>query len=377
MKVLITGANGFIGRSLTAHLRTRGDCDLRLFDVGNSMEYLRQALNDADVVYHLAGVNRPETADEFETGNTDLTRKVCDILRDMRRKPKVVFSSSVQATLENAYGISKRRAEEALEAFGAHSHAVVRIHRLTNVFGKWSRPNYNSVVATFCYNIANDLPISISDPSRQIELVYIDDVVDAFVAELSEKCPPVVNLPAYTIALADLAGRIQAFHDMQTNLLMPDFAVRFNRQLYTTYLSYLPDERRRQQLQVRTDERGRLAEFIKSRHFGQIFISRTKPGVTRGNHYHHTKAEKFFVVEGEATIRMRHIESSDVVEYRLMGTDFQVVDIPPGYTHSIENIGAGEMVTLFWASDIFDPDRPDTFFLPVLPPVGSPVPLTT
>ena len=179
-----------------------------------------------------------------------------------------------------------------------------------------------------------------------------------------------------SLTLGDLAGRIQSFHDMRTNLLTPDFAVRFNQQLYATYLSYVPDEARRQQLEIKSDQRGGLAEFIKSNHFGQIFISRTRPGITRGNHYHHTKTEKFFVVEGEGIIRMRQIESSEVVEYRVRGEAFQVIDIPPGYTHSIENIGAGDMVTLFWASEIFDPDRPDTYFLPVVAPCRKPAPVT-
>ncbi len=181
------------------------------------------------------------------------------------------------------------------------------------------------------------------------------------------------DIPSLRLTLGDLAGRIQSFDDMRTNLLTPDFAARFNQQLYATYLSYLPDESRRQQLQVKPDQRGSLAEFLRSKNFGQIFISRTRPGITRGNHYHHTKTEKFFVVEGEGIIRMRHIERSAVVEYRVRAEDFQVIDIPPGHTHSIENVGPGEMVTLFWASEVFDPDRPDTYFLPVLTPAGSPI----
>jgi UDP-2-acetamido-2,6-beta-L-arabino-hexul-4-ose reductase len=270
------------------------------------------------------------------------------------------------------------RAEDALREFAAHSGAQIRIYRLNDVFGKWCRPNYNSAVATFCHNIANDLPIQISDPSRELELVYVDDVVKAFLAELPTHSGTNGQriIPSFKLTLADLAGRIQSFHDMRTNLLSPDFAVRFNQQLYATYLSYVRDEERRQHLEIQSDQRGSLAEFIKSNHFGQIFISRTRPGIVRGNHYHHTKAEKFFVVEGEGMVRMRQIESSEVLEYRVRGEDFQVIDIPPGYTHSIENIGSGDMVTLFWASEIFDPDRPDTYFLPVLAPAENPVPVT-
>jgi len=364
-----------------------------LFDVDDSTDSLRAGLETADIVYHLAGVNRPDTTDEFETGNAGLTRDICGVLRGLGRAPAIVMSSSVQAELENPYGVSKRHAEDVLRVFAAQTGAQVCIYRLKNVFGKWCRPNYNSVVATFCRNIANDLPIQISEPSRELELAYVDDVVEAFLAALEAGPLPdgrgsvtgVVNasrdyaseIPSVRLTLGDLAGRIQSFHDMRTNLLTPDFAVRFNQRLYATYLSYVPDEARRQQLAIKSDQRGGLAEFIKSNHFGQIFISRTKPGITRGNHYHHTKAEKFFVVEGEGIIRMRHIESSDVVAYRVRGEAFQVIDIPPGCTHSIENVGAAEMVTLFWASEIFNPDQPDTYFLPVVAPAEIPVKVAT
>jgi UDP-2-acetamido-2,6-beta-L-arabino-hexul-4-ose reductase len=372
MNVLVTGARGFIGRNLIAQLRVREGCAVTLFDVDGSADVLRAGLAAADIVYHLAGVNRPRIEAEFETGNAGLTREICEILRELGRTPVIVMSSSVQAAFDNPYGVSKRRAEDALREFAAQTGARVCIYRLKNVFGKWCRPNYNSVVATFCHNIANDLPIQISDPSRELELVYVDDVVDAFLAELHGPMAD-RDIPSYNLALGDLAGRIQSFHDMRTSLLTPDFAVRFNQQLYAAYLSYVPDEARRQQLAIKSDQRGGLAEFIKSNHSGQIFISRTKPGITRGNHYHHTKTEKFFVVEGEGIIRMRHIESSDVVAYRVRGEAFQVIDIPPGYTHSIENVGAGELVTLFWASEIFNPDQPDTCFLPVVAPTESPV----
>jgi UDP-2-acetamido-2,6-beta-L-arabino-hexul-4-ose reductase len=378
MNVLVTGARGFIGRNLTAHLHAREGCAVTPFDVDNSAEDLRAGLEKADIVYHLAGVNRPQITGEFEIANAGLTREICATLRELGRTPVIVMSSSIQATLENPYGVSKRHAEDALREFAAQSGAQVRIYRLKNVFGKWCRPNYNSVVATFCHNIANDLPIQISDPNRELEVVYVDDVVKAFLAEMTAtgESNGDSGIPCVRLTLGDLAGRIQSFHDMRTNLLTPDFAVRFNQQLYATYLSCVPDEARRQQLQIKPDQRGTLAEFIKSNNFGQIFISRTRPGITRGNHYHHTKTEKFFVVEGEGVIRMRQIESSKVLEYRVRGEGLQVIDIPPGYTHSIENVGAGDMVTLFWASEIFDPDRPDTWFLPVLAPAETSVLVT-
>jgi UDP-2-acetamido-2,6-beta-L-arabino-hexul-4-ose reductase len=367
-RILITGGRGFLGRNLAAHLRTRNDCETLIFDQDDSPAGLENWLGVADVVFHLAGVNRPKDEREFERGNAGLTERICTLLRQARRQPKIVFASSIQAELQNPYGISKRKAELALQAFAATTGASVSIYRLKNLFGKWCRPNYNSVTATFCHNFANDLPITISDPDHEVELSYVDDVVAAFLEEL-ETGPHAgearTGIPSYRIRLGDLAGRIQAFHDMRTSLMVPDLSDRFNRALYATYLSYVPKQSLQEDLRIRSDARGCLAEFIKSKHFGQIFVSRTKPGVTRGNHYHHTKAEKFFVVEGDGLIRMRAVESGAVQEYEVHGHEYQVIDIPPGFTHSITNVGAGELVTLFWSSEVFDPDRPDTYYLPV------------
>ena len=368
MNVLITGAKGFIGRNLNAHLSARPQCSVRSFDIENSAAELREWLTTADVVFHLAGVNRPRHAEEYETGNAGFTETLCNVLQQLGRTPKIVMASSIQARLDNPYGLSKRHAEQRLEAYAEQTRADIRIYRLKNVFGKWGHPNYNSVVATFCHNIANDLPISVSNPACQVDLVYVDDVVDALISELGTMPVlgvPGTGMPSYRISLGELAGRIQALHDMRSSLITPDFACRFNQALYATYLSYVSEDRRTQRLKINSDNRGALSEFIKSPHFGQIFVSRTRPGVTRGNHYHHTKTEKFFVVEGEGIVRMRPIEGHEVREYNVRGVDFQVVDIPPGFTHSIENTGPGEMVTLFWASEIFDPDRPDTYYLEV------------
>lgn len=367
-KIVITGAHGFLGRNLTVRLRDQKDCETVLLGRKASPDDWKRALGEADVVFHLAGVNRPSDPAEFETGNNGLTRQICDILRSKGRAPKIVFSSSIQAELANPYGMSKAQAEEDLRNFAAETGAVVRIYRLKNLFGKWCRPNYNAVTATFCHNIAHDLPISISDPSHVVDLTYVDDVVDAFLSELD---PPhstaqqAEQLRSYRIELGDLAGRIQAFHEMRTTLVLPDMSDWFNRALYATYLSYVPLPDLEQNLEVRCDARGSLAEFIKQAGFGQVFVSRTLPGVTRGNHFHHTKAEKFFVVEGEGLIRMRHVEGGPITEFKVSGSAYQVVNIPPGHTHSITNVGGGEMVTLFWASEIFDPNRPDTYFLPV------------
>jgi UDP-2-acetamido-2,6-beta-L-arabino-hexul-4-ose reductase len=368
IRILVTGGRGFLGRNLTAHLREVADCELAIADRDDSTATLNEALLNADVIFHLAGVNRPRNPVDFVTGNTEVTEQMCRFLHKNARAPKIVFSSSIQAEMDNPYGTSKAKAETALLQFAAETGASVRIYRLKNLFGKWCRPNYNSVTATFCHNIARDLPIAVSDPASELELSYVDDVVAAFLAEIGKQetgTDAGAEIPSYRIQLGDLAGRIQAFHEMRNTLSLPDFTEGSNRALYATYLSYVPSESREYGLNVRSDARGSLAEFVKQKGMGQIFVSRTKPGVTRGNHYHHTKTEKFFVVEGNGLIRMRSIEGGAIDEYAVSGDRFQVVDIPPGFTHSITNVGTEEMVTLFWSSEIFDPDRPDTYYLPI------------
>jgi len=371
MNVLITGARGFVGRNLVEVLRRRDDVELCEFDVGFPEQQLWDGLDRADVVFHLAGINRPQTPGEYETGNAGFTQELCDRLTSRGRTPKIVFASSTQAELDNPYGKSKLHAEQRLRRFSDETGARVTIFRWTNLFGKWSRPNYNSVTATFCHNIARGLPIQISDPTRELELAYIDDVVAALVAELAddgsrERVVVTGVEPTYRTTLGGLAAKVQSFRDGRTNLLLPDVGDRFTHCLYATYLSYLPESEFAYPLDIRRDARGELAEFIKSPDCGQIFVSRTKPGITRGNHFHHTKTEKFLVLEGEAMIRFRRIDAEEVIEYRVSGKDFRVVDIPPGYTHSIENVGSNEMVVLFWASEIFDPSASDTKFDEVL-----------
>jgi UDP-2-acetamido-2,6-beta-L-arabino-hexul-4-ose reductase len=368
IKALITGGRGFLGRNLTVHLRGHRDCETMIYGREDSPEDLDHYLGEADIVFHLAGVNRPENPSEFEKGNAEFTESICRILQEHRRAPRIVFSSSSQAELDNAYGASKRRAESALRRFSAESGAGIRIYRLSNLFGKWCRPNYNSVTATFCHNIANELPITLSDPAREVQLSFVDDVVAAFVADLGSQFQGVEEgrvIPNHRIQLGDLAGRIQSFHDMRSTITLPDFSDWFNRALYATYLSYVPLDALQGALDMKADARGSLAEFLKQKSFGQVFISRTKPGITRGNHFHHCKTEKFFVVEGEGLIRMRSVEGGPVKEFAVQGSSYEVVDIPPGFTHSITNVGDGAMVTIFWSSEIFDPTRLDTYYLPV------------
>ena len=365
IRVLVTDSCCFLGRNLLAHLRERRDCETFAADLETSQADLERQLGVADVVFHVGGVCRSEIPAGFERVNAGLTRQLCDMLQRTGRAAKIVFESSIQADLPNPYGTSKLHAEDALREFAAATGARVRIFRLKGLFGKWCPPNSNSVTATFCHHIAHELPIAISDPAREVELNYVDDIVAAFLEELENDGPEPRQIASTRLRLDDLAGRIQAFHEMGATLKLPDFADPFCRALYATYLSYVPSHSRQRNLDVRSDARGSLAEFIKSDHCGQIFVSRTVPGVTRGNHYHHTKAEKFLVVEGEGLIRMQPMEGGPVEEYPVEGSRYRVIDIPPGFTHSIRNVGRGDMVTLFWSSEVFNPDRPDTYYLPV------------
>lgn len=368
--VLITGSQGFLGQNLIQKLSMRDDIQIIEHEVHNSRDELEDALHKADVIVHLAGVNRPKNVDEYVRGNTEFTQDICDMLREVNRKPRIIMSSTIQAELDNPYGISKRRAEEELKKFADESDAEVVVFRFKNIFGKWSRPNYNSVVATFCHNIARDLPITVTDPNRKLELVYVDDVIGAIMNEIDSKDIKrgfrfAEEIEGFKVRLGDLAETIQSFRDSRKTCMLPKFSDRFTACLYATYLSYLDDNELAYDLEQKIDPRGALAEFIKSPHIGQIFVSRTKPGITRGNHYHHTKVERFFVVEGTGIIRFRHLITGELVEYKVSGEDFRVIDIPPGYTHSIENVGSTDMVVIFWASEVFDPERPDTYYCEV------------
>jgi len=371
MNILVTGFRGFIGKNLIVHIQRRADSEVVGFTRGNTTAELDAWLEEADFVYHLAGVNRPENEEDFFRGNAELTTHICQQLARRADPPPILFASSIQAELDNPYGQSKRLAEEALINYAEETGGRAIIYRLENVFGKWSRPNYNTVVATFCHNIAHDLPISISNPNRELELVHIDDVIRHFIAELDEPWAGGVVwrhvLPVFRVTVGRLAEIIRSLRSMRNTLHTPDFADPFIRKLYGMYLTYLDENDLAYSLTQHSDERGCLAEFIKSQHFGQLFVSRTRPGITRGNHFHHTKAEKFLVLEGEAIIRFRPIQGSEnsdqgVIEYRVSGKDFRVLDIPPGYTHNIENVGDSNLITLFWASEIFDKEAPDTYY---------------
>ena len=375
-KVLVTGSNGFVGRNLCLTLSQLKDVQLFRYDVDSTPEEFDQALAVADVIFHLAGVNRPSNIDEFKTGNADLTEILCTSLLSLGRTPLIVLSSSIQAALDNPYGISKRQAEEAVFAYGQETGMEVFVYRLPNVFGKGCRPNYNSAVATWCHNIANGLPIQVRDPDATITLVYVDDVVDSFINELNEfselgdstkveKEKEYRSIPiTYTKTLGEITTLIEGFQQSRSTLQVPDQSDEFTKKLYATYLSYLPEDQFSYPLKMNVDARGSFTEFIKTPERGQVSVNISKPGIVKGNHWHHTKVEKFLVVSGRGVIRFRKVgfDGGKVLDYCVSGDKLEVLDIPPGYTHNIENVGDTDMVTVMWANEAFDSEKPDTFF---------------
>ncbi len=371
--ILITGAGGFVGKNLVATLRTAGYTDLMLFEKDDTPETLADYCRRAAFVVHLAGINRPTDPSEFYTGNAGLTDTLLANLEAAGNTAPVLVTSSTQAELDNDYGKSKRQAEEAIFAHRRRTGATVYVFRMPGVFGKWCRPNYNSVVATFCHNVAHGLPIQVRDSAFSLPLVYIDDVVACILAAfdgdvmMDRSATPICHMhPIHEVTLGRLAELIQGFAAGRTSLAVPDLAPgSFEKKLYSTYLSYLPSDQFSYPLEMHTDNRGSFTEFLRSQERGQVSINISHPGIVKGNHWHHTKNEKFLVVKGEGVIRFRNIFSKEVVEYHVSGDKLEVVDIPCGYTHNIENVGTEDMVTVMWANEAFDPDHPDTFFEPV------------
>ena len=371
--ILITGAGGFVGKNLVATLRTAGYTDLMLFEKDDTPETLADYCRRAAFVVHLAGINRPTDPSEFYTGNAGLTDTLLANLEAAGNTAPVLVTSSTQAELDTDYGKSKRQAEEAIFAHRRRTGATVYVFRMPGVFGKWCRPNYNSVVATFCHNVAHGLPIQVRDSAFSLPLVYIDDVVACILAAfdgdvmMDRSATPICHMhPIHEVTLGRLAELIQGFAAGRTSLAVPDLAPgSFEKKLYSTYLSYLPSDQFSYPLEMHTDNRGSFTEFIRSPERGQVSINISHPGIVKGNHWHHTKNEKFLVVKGEGVIRFRNIFSKEVIEYHVSGNKLEVVDIPCGYTHNIENVGTEDMVTVMWANEAFDPDHPDTFFEPV------------
>lgn len=368
MKVLVTGAEGFIGKNLVTELSKREGVEVFPFDIDTPKERLEEYCRECDFVYHLAGVNRPERVEEYMEGNFGFTSLLAAMLRKCGNICPIVISSSVQAALGNPYGQSKKAGEDMLFAYGKETGAPVYIYRFPNVFGKWCRPNYNSAVATFCYNIAHGLPIKVNDRKTVLRLVYIDDVVEELLQAYDRH--PHVNTDGYCYVpveheatLGEIVNLLYSFKESRQNLMLPDMTEgSLEKKLYSTYLSYLPEDRFSYPLDMKEDERGSFTEILKSVDRGQVSVNIARPGVTKGNHWHHTKNEKFVVVSGRALIRFRRHGSNEIFEYHVSGDKLEVVDIPTGYVHSIINEGDTDLVTLMWCNECFNPGRPDTIY---------------
>lgn len=369
MKILVTGAYGFLGKNLTAELNNRGYKDIYRFDIDTGKLLLDEYTKDCEFVFHLAGVNRPVDEKEFMEGNFGFTSELLESLEKNNNKAAILIASSIQAEMDNPYGRSKRAAEQLLFSYCRETGAETLVYRLPNIFGKWSRPNYNSVVATYCYNIARGLDINVNNADAELTLCYIDDVLDEFIkalggipAKKNEYCYIPVT---HKIKLGNLAERIKGFREIRKDLSTPDMKDELTRKLYSTYLSFLPENEFLYDLNMHCDDRGSFTEFIRTPDSGQVSVNVAKPGITKGNHWHHTKNEKFLVVSGIGLIRFRRIDSDKIIEYKVSGEKLQVIDIPTGYAHSIVNIGDTDMVTVMWVNEAFNPEKPDTYFCEV------------
>lgn len=366
MKILVTGANGFVGKNLIAELRSKGYEDLYLYDIDTDPVLLDSYTKDCEFVFHLAGVNRPKDVDEFMQGNFGFTDTLLTSLKRSKNTCPVLVTSSIQAELDNPYGKSKKAGEDLLFGYARETGAPVYVFRLPNVFGKWCRPNYNSAVATFCHNIARDLPITVNDPEVVMKLVYIDDVVQAFISALEGEVLIEDGFckvsTVHTVKLGRIVELLKEFRESRTDLSVPDMSDSFAKALYSTYLSYLPEDRFSYPLRMNVDNRGSFTEIIRTAGRGQFSVNISKAGITKGNHWHHTKCEKFLVVSGKGLIQFRKIGTENVIDYHVSGEQLEVVDIPPGYTHNIINEGEADLVTFMWASEPFDSDKPDTMY---------------
>ncbi|MCR5414799.1 MAG: NAD-dependent epimerase/dehydratase family protein [Kiritimatiellae bacterium] len=375
MKVLVTGAKGFVGRNLCLTLQQMPDVEVLKYDLGDEAK-LDGFAEECDFVMHLAGVNRPKDPSEFKTGNTVFTEDILEKLASRANPPPVLLSSSIQAALDNDYGKSKLAAEEAVRAYGEKTGARVYVYRLANVFGKWARPNYNSAVATWCYNRAHGLDIMVRDRAAEVRLVYIDDVVESFVGCMGESEPQrtqsaqgeILSVePEYRKTLGEIVDTIETFVKEPEDLMVPDQRDGFTKKLYSTYLAALPEDKFAYPLTMHCDNRGSFTEALHSPERGQVSVNVSKPGIAKGQHWHHTKHEKFLVVSGKGEINFRMADDPEgkIISYKVSGEKLEVVRIPPGYTHNIVNVGDTDMVTLMWANEVFDPAKPDTFRLEV------------
>jgi len=369
MKILVTGSKGFIGKNLIYELRNQKYNDIYEVDRETSLIYLENYCKDCDFVFHLAGVNRTKDEKIFFETNFGFTESILRLLKKHNNNSPVMLASSIQAEIDNPYGASKKAGEDLLLKYGIQENVKVLIYRFPNVFGKWCRPNYNSAVATFSHNIANNLPIHVNDPNTIMNLVYIDDLVQELIHALNGNENRINNFcyiePVYKVSLGKIVESLHSFKESRENLSIPSTQDEFTKKLYANYLSYFPKDKLSYDLKMNKDHRGSFTEFIKTVDCGQVSINISKATIVKGNHWHHTKNEKFLVVYGKGVIRLRKIDESEIVEYHVSGDSLKVVDIPPGFTHNIENLGNTVMVTLMWANEKFNPDKPDTIYMEV------------
>jgi len=369
MKILVTGAKGFVGKNLVVELKNQKYDNIFKYDIDTDSSLLDNYCKEADFVFHLAGVNRPKEQSEFMEGNFGFTTVLLDTLKKYSNTCPVMISSSTQVTLDNPYGISKKAGEDLIFAYGRETGAKVLVYRFPNLFGKWCRPNYNSAVATFCNNIANELPITVNDRNAIINLAYIDDVIVELINALRGNANMIgdfCQVPTiYTVTLGKIVDMIYSFRNSRDERYIPNMSDEFTSKLYSTYLSYLHEEQFRYPLKMNVDNRGSFTEFIKTPDRGQVSVNISKPGITKGNHWHHSKNEKFLVVSGKGIIRFRKVGTEKVIEYHVSSDKLEVVDIPTGYTHNIENLGDTDMVTIMWANECFNPEKLDTYYMEV------------
>lgn len=362
MKVLVTGSNGFIGKNLISHLQEIENIEIVSFDIEDDFNKISENISSIDFIFHLAGINRPQSAKEFYEGNSDLTKKIVDLIKD--KNIPLLMSSSIQAIKDNDYGKSKKIAED----YVINNLTNYYIYRLHNVFGKWCKPNYNSVIATFCYNITHNLEITVNDPSVSLELIYIDDIIEEFIQILKGHNPDekidnycYIN-PRYNVTLNYIVDKLYEFKNSMNSIYVPSTGNDFIKKLYATYVSYLELDKMAVTAVKNVDERGAFIELVRTNECGQFSVSFSKPGIVRGNHYHHTKMERFIVIKGKAKISFSSVINDDDYSFIVSDEEIKIITIPVGYTHNIENIGDGEMILAIWCNELFDKDHPDTYF---------------
>lgn len=378
MKILVTGSKGFVGKNLVETLKIirdkkyktdiiASDIDIYEYDINNNNDQLKEYTKDCDFVVHLAGVNRPNNIKDFYEGNKGTIEQLCECLKENNNKCPILVSSSIQVGKDNDYAKSKKEGEDFLLKFGKSNGNMIYIYRFANLFGKWCRPNYNSVIATWCHNIAHNLDIQVDDENVELSLCYIDDVVKEIISTIAGNATVGVDgyytvSPIYNVKLGEIRDYLYTFKQSRIDLSIPDQSNEFIKKLYATYLSYLPEDSFSYPLKMNVDKRGSFTEFVRTRECGQISINISKPGIVKGQHWHHTKNEKFLVVKGSGSLQFRKVGEEKIIEYKVSGEKMEVIDIPVGYTHNIINTGEEDMITVMWANEPFDINNPDTYY---------------